>query len=439
MKDKNTLYWIWLSERLGVASKQFPRLADKYNDPYELYRLEGEAIDGIEGISRGLKLKLNDKSLENAYSILKYCNKNGVDIIAYDDDRYPSRLKNIEDPPVLLYCLGKLPDMNRRLCVGIVGTRKMSEYGKQTAYKISYELGAANVCVVSGMALGIDGVSACGALESGGATVAVLGSGISVVYPKEHEKLMGVIAKHGAVVTEYPPLERPNPGNFPKRNRIISGLCQSVVVIEGTKRSGSLITAAKAIAQGRELFALPGMVGQSNSDGPNDLIKNGANVARSAADIIEHYDFLYHDVINYRGLTKAKVSSELDEKILNKYGVSDIYYKGRYAQKETDTAAVEQQSDKPRREKERRVSSEKKQTPTTHNEGLIPPDKLAAVFESLDDTTKRVFSLLPEGESFSPDTVAAHGIDIGDVITALTMLEICGLTESLPGGMYIKK
>ena len=141
MKDKNTLYWIWLSERLGVASKQFPRLVDKYNDPYELYRLEGEAIDGIEGISRGLKLQLNDKSLENAYSILKYCNKNGVDIIAYDDDRYPSRLKNIEDPPVLLYCLGKLPDMNRRLCVGIVGTRKMSEYGKQTAYKISYELG----------------------------------------------------------------------------------------------------------------------------------------------------------------------------------------------------------------------------------------------------------------------------------------------------------
>ena len=429
MKDENNLYWIWLSERLGTASKAFPRLIEKYDNPYEIYRLDTEETDRLEGLSERLKSKLCDKSLENAYSILKYCRKSGVDIIGYDDARYPSRLKNIEDPPVLLYCLGKMPHMDRRLCMGMVGTRKMSEYGKQTAYKISYELGAANVCVVSGMALGIDAVCACGALESGGTTVAVLGSGISVVYPKEHKKLMSAITRHGAVITEYSPFERPNKGNFPKRNRIISGLCQGVVVIEGVKGSGALITAEKAISQGRELFALPGMVGQNNSEGPNDLIRNGANVVRSAQDIIEHYDFLYHDAINYRGLSKAKSNSEYNEKILKKYGVSPVYNNGRYEQ--VKSANDIEDISIPTDEAPQNVDNVKK--------SIYRPDNSEAILEALDDSTRRVFSLIPDGAAFTPDVVAAQGVDVGDVITALTMLEISGLITSLPGGMYVRK
>lgn len=427
MRDENKLYWIWLSERFGVASKAFPSFADKYDDPYDVYRLETEEIEQLEGVTDALKAKLSDKSLDKAYSILKYCKKYSIDIIGYSDKRYPARLKTIENPPVMLYCMGKLPDMNSRLCIGMVGTRKMSEYGKQSAYKIAYELAAANAVVVSGMALGIDGVCAGGALAAGGSTVAVLGCGMSIVYPREHEKLMRAIARKGAVITEFSPFERPLPNNFPKRNRIISGLCQGVLVIEGAKGSGALITASRAVSQGRELFAMPGNIDESNSEGPNELIRNGANVALGASDIIEHYDFLYHNVINYRAYTRAKKSSELDERVLDKYGISSASTKPKA--KKAVPIEEDIRID---------IADEVATTQMTQTQKYVP-DNSDTVLESLDDTSKKVFGLIPDGTSFSPDAIAAHGIDVGDVITALTMLEISGLVSSLPGGLYLKK
>ncbi len=429
MRDEDKLYWIWLSERFGVASKDFSAFADKYDDPYDVYRLDVEEIEQLEGVGEALKTRLADKSLDKAYSILRYCKKYSIEVIGYSDKRYPKRLKTIEAPPVMLYCMGKLPDMNSRLCIGMVGTRKMSEYGKQSAYRISYELAAANVCVVSGMALGIDGVCACGALEAGGSTVAVLGCGLSITYPKEHGKLMRYIAKRGAVISEFSPFERPLPNNFPKRNRIISGLCQGVLIVEGAKGSGALITASRAIAQGRELFAMPGNIDESNAYGPNELIRNGANVALGASDIIEHYDFLYHDVINYRGYAKAKKDTTPCEKAIAKYGVSWSQYRPKVQKSAVakDEVRIDIAVEQP-------VEPEK---PTTKEDYV--PDRSDAVLASLDDTSKKVFTLLPDGSSFSPDAIAAHGIDIGDVITALTMLEISGLVSSLPGGLYLKK
>ena len=328
MKDENSLYWIWLSEKCGVACKEFGRLAERYENPYDLYRLEEEEIEQLEGISRSLKTRLTEKSLESSYAILRYCRQNRVAVIGYHDKRYPARLRSIENPPVLLYALGKIPDWNSRLCIGMVGTRKMSEYGQQTAYKISYELSAANALIVSGMALGVDAVSACGALAAGGETVAVLGCGISVVYPKEHAKLKEEILRNGVILTEYPPNERPVGANFPKRNRIISGICQGVLVIEGAVGSGALITAKWAVEQGRELFALPGKVNDVNSEGPNELIRKGAHVALCADDILCHYDFLYHDTVNYKGLARAKKKKVPEEVSLKKYGVSNLYYRG---------------------------------------------------------------------------------------------------------------
>lgn len=437
MRDENKLYWIWLSERFGVASRYFSEFADKYDDPYDVYRLETDEIEQLDGISDALKAKLSDKSLDKAYSILKYCKKYSIDVIGYSDKRYPERLKTIETPPVILYCMGKLPDMNSRLCVGMVGTRKMSEYGKHSAYKIAYELSAAGVCIVSGMALGIDGVSACGALEAGGTTVAVLGCGISITYPKEHARLMKSIAKRGAVITEFSPFERPLPANFPKRNRIISGLCQGVLVVEGGKGSGALITASRAVAQGRELFAMPGNIDESNSEGPNELIQNGANVALGASDIIEHYDFLYHDAINYKGYTKAKRSSQLDERVLERYGVSSSLVKVKKKQKAPEPK--DEPNKAPRFEEvTQKVTETLPQVKKAQKEEYVP-DNSDAILSSLDETSKRVFGLIPDGTSFAPDVIATHGIDIGDVITALTMLEISGLVSSLPGGLYLKK
>lgn len=429
MKDENRLYWIWLSQRCGVASKDFGRLMERFDDPFEIYRLEEEEIEQLLGISPTQKIRLFDKSLEDAYSILRYCKQKGIDIVAYTDKRYPSRLRSIEDPPVLLYLKGKMPDMDNRLCVGMVGTRKISEYGKDSSYKISYELAAANTVVVSGMALGVDGVSACGALAAGGQTVAVLGSGISVVYPREHQKLMDAIAKRGAVVSEYPPFEKPLPHNFPKRNRIISGMCQGVLVIEGSAGSGALITANKAISQGRELFALPGKINESNSDGPNELIKNGALVALSADDILVHYDFLYHDCINYANLRKAKKGIPDVDAALKKYGAAAecIVKRERNSNTQKPTTQKTEQTEQTAKAEVKQNTDRSAETAHT------------AQIEGLDENSKKVYLAMPTDRAVSPDLLSVDGLGVGDVITALTMLEISGLVSSVAGGMYIRK
>ena len=426
MKDENKLYWVWLSLRLGTASKEFAKLAGTMTDPYDIYRLSEEEIEQLK-LGERAKQNLCDKSLTDAYAIIKYCKSEKVDIIGYTDKRYPARLRTIEDPPVLLYCKGKMPDMDERLCIGVVGTRKMSEYGMQTAYKISYELSAAGACVVSGMALGIDAVSACGAIEGGGATVAVLGCGIAVTYPKAHATLSRAISSCGAVITEYPPYERPFPANFPKRNRIISGLCQGVLIVEGAKGSGALITATKAIGQGRQLFALPGKVNESNSDGPNELIRNGANVALCADDIINYYDFLYHDTLNFKAYSRAKKSSDMREKVLEKYKVEEVI-ETIGSKPVTETRADLPKNTVPKSEHKDEEKKDRGSDVTVSDQSAL---------NALDEDTRKIYEMLPDG-IFTADDMVTKGVAVHHVMTALTMLEISGLITSLPGGSFKK-
>ena len=421
MFGEDTLYWIWLARACGVASKSFVSLIERFGDPFEVYSLDEGEVEHIEGIGEQLKAALCNKKLEESYSVIKFCKKNKVDIISYADRRYPSRLKQLEDPPAVLFCRGKLPDLNKRLCVAVVGTRKMSEYGKQTAYKIAYELASANVVVVSGMALGIDGVASAGALAADGDTVVVLGSGIDVIYPRQHNALCDEIIRSGAVITEFMPSTPPEKCNFPIRNRIISGLCQGTLVIEGDHRSGALITASAALKQGREVFALPGKVDESNSEGPNELIRGGANVALSSDDIINHYDFLYHDVINYRGLKKAKTRSYIDNEFLLDLSVcSKSYKKNEFsAAKAKDHEAISEM-----------VEDSLNKTDNNEKNELLA---------GLDERTKKVFAQMPIDMAVSPDLLVDEGFDVGDVITSLTMLELCGFVTSLPGGLYMRK
>ena len=447
MKDENILYWIWLAKACGFASKSFGRLVAHYDDPFELYRLEEEEIEHLEGADRVLKDRLCNKSLEAAYSTLRYCKQNKVDMITYRDPRYPARLRTIEDPPAVLYCRGKFPDVNRRLCIATVGTRRMSEYGRDTAYRISYELASAGVVVVSGMALGVDGICAAAAMEAGGSTVAVLGCGISTAYPKEHAGLMEKIAQKGAVITEYPPDEPPNGCNFPRRNRIISGICQGALVVEGAPGSGALITASRAIAQGRELFALPGKVGDDNSEGPNELIQSGAHVALAAEDILHFYDFLYHDVINYKHLSRAKKQTHDAALMMKRYGVSSRPLRtSRRAENEprlAEEAAPVARAPRNRTKKETvTVTTDVPVFATASNEASTSEsarvDRSQEILVSLDDTSRKVLEAMPLDRAVSPDALAATGLDMGDVMTALTMLELGGFVSSLPGGLYTR-
>ncbi len=428
LKD-DILYWIWLAEKCGIESKDFPRLISRIPDPFEIYRLESEEIDAFNFIGRAVKLKLTQKSLESAYSILKYCRKNDVDIITYADRRYPERLRNIENPPVLLYCLGELPDLNRRLCVGVVGMRELSAYGAQMAYKISYELASGGACIISGMASGVDSMAACGALEARGSTVAVLGSGIDIVYPPENKKLYTCIKHQGAVITEYPPSTPPYASNFPKRNRIISGLSQAVLVVEGNLSSGSLITAKYATKQGRDVFAMPGKINESNSDGPNELIRSGVNVALSAEDILDRYSLLYYDKLDMGELNRSKKYSDFELRFVKRYGVKlkDIYGDDEDKKQKAKPKAEKKALSEPDTAVQK--SKDKKE-----DIGAIA-DKLAG----LDELTVRVFGMMPEGRAVSIDEVVSWGIGISEAVTALSMLEINGAIRSVPGGTYIKQ
>lgn len=432
MKDESTLYWLWLSERCGTASRDFGTLMRQYDHPFDVYCLDEEEIEHLTGIGERLKERLCDKNLDFAYQTRHTCEKMGADIVPYGSPLYPERLKKLEDPPVLLYVLGQLPQMNDRLCIGMVGTRKMSEYGRESAYKISYELAAAYGVIVSGMARGVDGVAACGALAAKGSTVAVLGCGLSIVYPREHKCLMQAIAEHGAVVTEYPPTERPYGANFPKRNRIISGLCQGVLVVEGAHGSGALITAEKALEQGRDVFALPGNINESGSDGPNDLIRNGALPVLSSEDILRHYDFLYHDKIDYRSHNRAQNHPYPEESALRDYGValSDTRKRVPTAPKPSPVATKS-----PKEEAAEAAVVPPSEAPEVRD----LPSVSSEVWKILDPTCRRVWEAMPQGMAVSTDALRIEGLSTPELMTALTLLEVSELCTSLPGGLYIRK
>jgi DNA processing protein len=261
-----------LIEFYGGAAEVLPRTAA------ELSADGGLSMETAENFTANLALIDPHKELEAA-------RKAGVRVITSLDDDFPGLLKEIYDPPLALYVRGD--PSGGRAPVGMVGTRKPTDYGVRSAARLARELAEAGLTVVSGLARGIDTLSHDAAVKSGGRTLAVLGTGLNVVYPHENKKLSErIVEGGGALISEFPMDAGPMQANFPRRNRIISGLSYAVVVIEGDFKSGSLITARAALEQGREVLALPGPVDSVMSRGPNMLIKNGAALIESAADVI---------------------------------------------------------------------------------------------------------------------------------------------------------
>lgn len=215
--------------------------------------------------------------------------KNNIDIIFIHDKEYPYLLKNIYNPPLVLYIRGNKNILNN-LSIGIVGCRNATNYGIKIAQNFAYDLSKKGFNIVSGLARGIDSASHIGALKAYEKTVAVLGNGLDTIYPRENTHLAEAILKYdGAIISEYPLGTKPEKQNFPARNRIISGLCNGIVVVEAQKESGSLITMDFALDQGRDVFAIPGNIDSLNSYGTNDLIKQGAKLVTSCEDIVEEY------------------------------------------------------------------------------------------------------------------------------------------------------
>ncbi|NQT23051.1 MAG: DNA-protecting protein DprA [Candidatus Omnitrophica bacterium] len=237
----------------------------------------------IKHIAKNLKTYSSANSLDKEIELIE---KLGIKVITIDDKEYPSNLKHIYNPPKVLYVKGKIVPKDH-YSIAVVGARKSSTYGRETAARLARELAEKSITVVSGMARGIDTYAHRGALESGGRTIAVLGCGINIIYPPENKSLMEEISKSGAVISEFPINTPPLRRNFPMRNRIISGLSFGVVVVEAAEKSGSLITASLALEQGREVFSVPGRVDTRLSRGTLALIKEGAKLVENVDDILE--------------------------------------------------------------------------------------------------------------------------------------------------------
>ena len=281
-------YWAALGAAKGVDTARLLALVRSFGSPQDLYGAEEADILSTGILTPERTWKFVESKRENRKlpeMLQEQCEQLHVSVVPVVSSAYPERLKQILRPPVVLYVKGTLPDC--RYSIGMAGSRMADAYGKKAAVCFGRALAEAGVTIVSGGAKGIDTASHEGALQGGGKTVAVLGCGPDIVYPPENRRLFERIEANGALVSEYPPGTRPDRFRFPERNRIISGICQGVVLVQAAKRSGALITAEFAMDEGREVFCVPGNIFTDKSAGPHRLIKAGARLADSPQDILE--------------------------------------------------------------------------------------------------------------------------------------------------------
>lgn len=279
--------WIALNLIRGIGPRTANQLLKEFGTPAQVFAASRLALEKF-GLKPNTIQELHDSSmLENANAEIERLEALHARVITLEDEDYPALLREIHDPPIALYVRGDLPKAYAQPCLAVVGSRRCSTYGVNTAQMLARDLAANGLTIVSGMARGIDAAAHRGALEAEGQTIAIVGTGLETTYPKEHKGLEAEIMVQGAVISEFPLGTPPLPQNFPYRNRILSGLCFGVLVVEAAEHSGSLITARLAYEQGREVFAVPGNITSQTSFGPNYLIKDGAKLVQQWRDVVE--------------------------------------------------------------------------------------------------------------------------------------------------------
>lgn len=273
-----------------MGTKLKRELLQNFETIENLYNAKEEELLNVKGIGKNYaKLILNSKKEHAIDKHIDFMLKNNIDIISIEDNEYPKILKSTYDPPVSLYIRGNKKILNND-SIAIIGCRECSQYGKNVAQELAYNIARQRINIVSGLAKGIDGIAHKGAILAGGKTIAVLGNGLDTIYPAENIPLAKEILKTGgAIISEYPLGEKPQKQNFPERNRIVSGMSKGIVVVEAKEKSGTLITVDFALEQGRDVFVVPGNINSETSVGTNELIKQGAKLITSYQDVIEEY------------------------------------------------------------------------------------------------------------------------------------------------------
>ncbi len=483
------VYWVWLAQKNGAGHADAVKMLKHFpGGAREIYEAPYERIAAVKECSEGFIKRLTNHDLSSAERILEFCFMNGIRVVSCVSENYPRRLQSLHNKPIVLYVRGMIEDLNERFCVSIVGTRKMSNYGKHITFMLARQLIAYGAIIISGAAYGIDSAANSTAVFLEEPTVAVLGSGVNVPYPAQNKNLLDWIGTHGMVVSEFEPNTPPYGRNFPIRNRIISGLADAVIVVEGDGKSGALITARHAADQGRAVYAVPGNIGAVNSVGPLRMIRDGAKVVTCTEDIIEDFAerfnltkidrianndkylrYEYNYTLPTHSDNEPISTSDQDRtgglrvpvsgKTVKNAPMPDVptpedynsgYPSGGSSRKflqigrngyknQTETSYKPQKrrktlKDEPMMQDE----TEKKQTVAESGSGDILSER-EQILNRLSDTQKKVLAAFPEKEAVSTDKLVKNGVDVADVLSSLTVLEVYAAIESLPGGLYRKK
>ena len=401
------LHWIWYAHRPGVNDWMKKTLLQHFLDPEEIFFADPQAFSCVEGITQEAVDSLMDRDLIPAEEILETCLRKNIRILTYQDAAYPNRLRAIADPPMVLYCRGILPDIEGNAVIGVVGTRKASLYGLDVARRMGYQISKCGCIVASGLAAGIDAKAMYGALMGGQSVIGVLGCGVDVVYPLSNRSLFEDTLRYGCVLSEFAPGTPPNRWNFPKRNRIISGLSCGVLVVEAPERSGALITARQAAEQGRDVFVIPGTIDNDACVGSNRLMREGAMPVGCGWDIAGEYAHIFPDKL-HRGDGQETPAENLP----------------KCAPEEKEKPADRACSEILKNENEKIVIDKAASPP--YSDVNKPMPKLSQEEQSVVDS-------LSSGQRLVDDVIAETGLPTGKLLGILTMLELKGIICRLPG------
>ena len=391
-------YWLWLTTRKSLGARSAWLVAKYFPSPEAAYSADPWEYQQIEGL-RSVE-PLLDKDLSVPERILRQCYEKGISILTVQDAAYPDRLRASNDPPVVLYYKGILPDLNGP-AIGVVGTRKASVYGLTQARRMGYGLARCGCTVISGGAKGIDSEALRGALTGGSPVIAVLGGGVDVVYPQENRHLFRSVEQNGCLLSEYPPGTKPYGGNFPVRNRIISGLSLGILVVEAPEKSGALITADHALEQGRDVFTLPANVGVDSCSGNLKLLREGAIPVCDAWDILQEYESRYPGILSWQPMGDPKGGAL--------------------------TPGVEPETEPPK------PAEEKKDIDKPKSRAYID---LNEVMDTLSPDERALAQLLQDGPMHIDDLADRTQLGAGRALASLTLLEVKGIVRRPSARMY---
>ena len=384
-------YWVWLAELPGLKGPSRLALLRHFGSPEDIFFADREELLLAEGVSPAQAELAMNRDLSAADRVLADCQRLGQRIMTIQDAEYPQRLRNIYNPPVLLYVKGRMPAMDEEAAVAVVGTRDSTPYGDASAERLGRELAASGAVVVTGLARGVDAAAARGALRAGGVVVGVAGGGLDVCYPPENKELYADVAAAGVLLSEYPPGSPAEGAHFPVRNRIMSGLSVAALVVEAPERSGALITANTALEQGRDLFAVPGPIDAPASAGCNRIIRDCGFIVTEARDVLERYAERFPDKLR---LEEAREEPET------------LGYQARRERAEAPKAAP----------------------PPLSVSGSSLTDDQIALLRALSDEEPRLVD----------DLIEETGIPARRVLSALTLLELDGHVTQHTGKRYTR-